>query len=257
MSRVIVALSGGKASAWCADWALKTYPKNSVILYFNDTKWEHSDLYRFLQDLSAYFTKEIIYDVDGRTPEDLFFEQGMLGSDRHPFCSSTLKGKRLQEFYQPHDILVFGIAPHESHRAKRITDVYASLSAKNNKPCYLRFPLITENVTDEQIDQFLKDANIEQPLLYKLGFTHNNCAGGCVRQGINSWKHLYRTLPEVYAERERVEKEFSKEIGRKSTFHSSISLEDLRIQLEHESLQLDLFSYDPSTECVGICSTVF
>ena len=33
---VIVAISGGKASAWCADWVLKKYPKEEVILYFND-----------------------------------------------------------------------------------------------------------------------------------------------------------------------------------------------------------------------------
>lgn len=48
MSRVIVAISGGKASAWCAGWALEKYDKNNVILYFNDVKWEDQDLYRFL-----------------------------------------------------------------------------------------------------------------------------------------------------------------------------------------------------------------
>ncbi len=31
---VIVTISGGKASAWCADWALKNYPKEDVVLYF-------------------------------------------------------------------------------------------------------------------------------------------------------------------------------------------------------------------------------
>ncbi|MFM6395675.1 MAG: phosphoadenosine phosphosulfate reductase family protein, partial [Planktothrix sp.] len=66
---IIVALSGGKASAYCADYALNNFPKKDVILYFNDTKWEHPDLYRFLNDLSKYWDKEITYDSDGRSPE--------------------------------------------------------------------------------------------------------------------------------------------------------------------------------------------
>jgi len=57
MNRIVVALSGGKASAFCANWAIEKYNKN-VLLYFNDTKWEHPDLYRFLDDLQDLYHKK-------------------------------------------------------------------------------------------------------------------------------------------------------------------------------------------------------
>lgn len=80
IKRVIVTLSGGKASAMCIKLALEKYPKDKVILYFNDTKWEHPDLYRFLNDLSKYFNHRILIDSDGRTPEQLFYDMRFLGN---------------------------------------------------------------------------------------------------------------------------------------------------------------------------------
>ena len=109
MGRVIATISGGKASAWCANWALKTYRKEDVLLYFNDTKWEHPDLYRFLNDLSEYLNHPIFFDSDGRTPEELFYDHRALANNRMPFCSSTLKAERLQKYYQDGDTLVFGL----------------------------------------------------------------------------------------------------------------------------------------------------
>ncbi len=174
---IIVALSGGKASAWCAGWAFRNYQKDDIILYFNDTKWEHEDLYRFLNDLSQPF------DNDGRNPEELFYDRHALANNRMPFCSRELKAERLQRFYRDSDTLVFGIGASESHRAVRIASVYDGVSKKTGKRVTLRFPLVSEKVTKKQIDDFLADAGIREPLLYSLGFSHNNCSGGCVRTG--------------------------------------------------------------------------
>ena len=206
---IIVALSGGKASAYCADWALKNYPKEDVLLYFNDTKWEHPDLYRFLNDLSKYFNKEIFYDSDGRSPEELFYDNRALASNMMPFCSRILKAERLQKFYKDGDTLVFGIGLKEKIRANRLVGVYQKVAVKTKKNVKLKFPLVSENVTDEKVNEFIKQTKIEEPLLYKLGFTHNNCSGGCVRAGKKQWKLLYEKLPEVYKERERVEIELA------------------------------------------------
>jgi len=77
--RIIVALSGGKASAWCAKWALEKFG-DRTILYFNDTKWEHPDLYRFLEDIERLLSIRIFYDTDGRTPEEIFYQKHALTS---------------------------------------------------------------------------------------------------------------------------------------------------------------------------------
>lgn len=254
---VIVAISGGKASAWCADWALKQYPKEEVILYFNDTKWEHPDLYRFMDELSKYFDHPITYDSDGRNPEQLFYDHHALANNRMPFCSHELKAMRLQKYCKDGDILVFGIGADELHRANRLVGVYQIVAAKTGKLCQLRYPLISENTTKQQIDDFLNDAGIQEPLLYRLGFLHNNCSGGCVRAGKKHWKMLYEKLPEVYVERERVEREMREYLGKDIHFFKDETLEAFRGRIERGELS----SYydtdeDKETECIGICSSI-
>jgi len=234
--KAIVALSGGKASAWCANWVLAHYPRERVILYFNDTKWEHPDLYRFLRDLEKYFNHEVIFDSDGRNPEQLFYAHHALANNRMPFCSEELKAKRLQAYYKDGDILVFGIGTSEAHRAKRIVSIYKEISRKTGRNARLAFPLIRFKITSQQINSFLADAKIEEPLLYRLGFLHNNCSGGCVRAGKKQWKLLYEKLPEVYLDRERVEREFRKFFNKAVSFFKDETLEEFRFRIEHGKL---------------------
>lgn len=254
---IIVALSGGKASAYCADYALNNFPKKDVILYFNDTKWEHPDLYRFLNDLSKYWDKEITYDSDGRSPEELFYDHRALANNRMPFCSRELKSKRLQNFFNDGDTIFFGISIDEPHRAMRILSVYEEVSRKKNKCVNIQFPLISLNADSKTIDNWLTQTGIKQPLLYDLGFTHNNCSGGCVRAGKKQWKTLYEKLPEVYLERERVEREVREFLGKDVHFFKDETLENFRKRIENKELS----SYydteeENNTECIGICSTM-
>jgi len=257
MGRIIVALSGGKASAWCANWAMRNFDKDDIVLYFNDTKWEHPDLYRFLDDLSRFLKKEVTKDTDGRSPEQLFFDQKALACDRMPFCSRILKAERLQKFYKNGDTIIFGISKDEEHRAQRIVSVYQVIAAKKKKMCRIRFPLIEHGINSMEIDDFIKHSGIEEPILYKLGFSHNNCSGGCVRQGKRQWKRLYDKLPDVYADRERVERRFRKKFSKDVHFLKDITLEDFRIKIEKGELSGFYYKDEyPLFECVGICNTM-
>ena len=253
---VIVAISGGKASAWCADWALKNYPKDEVVLYFNDTKWEHKDLYRFLDDLSEYFGHPITYDSDGRSPEALFYDNNALANNRMSFCSRILKAERLQKFYKDGDTLLFGIGVDEAHRAKRILSVYLGVAERTGKWPKVSFPLIQAGATEDDINNFLKDAGIQEPALYRMGFSHNNCSGGCVRAGKKHWKSLYEKLPEVYADRERVENEMRAYLGKDVHFFRDETLEHFRGRIDRGELSAHYDDKDePEVECIGICST--
>lgn len=254
---VIVAISGGKASAWCADWALKNFPREEVILYFNDTKWEHPDLYRFLKDLARFFNHPITYDSDGRSPEALFYDHHALANNRMPFCSHELKAERLQKFFKNGDTLVFGIGADEPHRALRVIQVYLGVADRTGRLPKLTFPLIREDVTKRQIDDFLQQAGIQEPILYRLGFLHNNCSGGCVRAGKKHWKLLYEKLPEVYADRERVEREVRSFLGKDVSFFKDETLEAFRGRIERKELSAYYDSEDEKeTECIGICSSL-
>ena len=255
MSRVIVALSGGKASAYCAKWAFENYPKDDVILYFNDTKWEHSDLYRFLSDLECYFDKKIHEDSDGRNPEELFYDNHALACNRMPFCSRILKAERLHKFFEEGDVLVFGIGQEERHRAERIVQVYQKIAVKRGVFCKLVFPIIEENVYKHDVDAWLKSTGIEEPALYKMGFEHNNCSGGCVRAGKKHWGLLLYKLPEVYADRERVETEFQAHFKKDVTILKDCSLRELRESIERKNEPFLPMSFEP-VECVGICESM-
>jgi len=228
-----------------------------VLLYFNDTHWEHPDLYRFLADLEQYFQHPILHDDDGRNPEELFYDHNALANDRMPFCSHVLKAERLQKFYRSGDTLIFGIGRDEPQRALRLTEVYRRVAEEKRKPCTLRFPLISEGITKADLNQFLRDTGIAEPLLYQLGFTHNNCFGGCVRAGKKHWKLLYEKLPEVYAERERVEEEVREFLGKDVSFFKDETLRAFRGRIERGELS---HFYDdvaePEVECIGICATI-
>jgi hypothetical protein len=249
----IVALSGGVASAWVADYVVKKINRDAV-LYFNDTKWEDKDLYRFLDDIAAYLGKEIYYDSDGRDPEQVFYDQNFLANNRVPLCSRILKAERLQKYAEPGDILYFGIDASEAHRAVRISAIYEQRGIE------CRFPLIEERVFKPQMFQWLESIGIEMPRMYRLGFEHNNCSGGCVRSGKRQWLRLLRTLPEVYAERERVEEEFSHLAGKPQHFMKDMSLKQLREEYEATAdgeQFLDMFDgNDTVSECIGICGTM-
>src|SRR6056297_3350027 len=195
----IVTLSGGATSAWVANYVLKNIDSNAELV-FTDPKWEHKDLYRFLLDLEAYWNVKIKWLEDGRTPEELFYQQGILGNNRMPVCSRILKGKVLQDYLKTIDeevTLYFGVDYDEQHRAVRIEKLYSDIGIK------CRFPLIEQEqflIGNEIRKEIKYEWGIEPPELYNHGFSHNNCSGGCVRQGKKSWLLLLKTYPEVYAE---------------------------------------------------------
>jgi len=244
----IVCVSGGLASGYVAYWASKNL--ENVTYYFNDTKWEHPDLYRFMSDLENRFNIEIMHDNDGRSPEDVFYDEKILGSNRLPVCSRILKAKRLQRFANKGDTIYFGIGPEEIHRAARITPIYARLGVST------QFPLIDNEVTKNDVLELYAQENIDIPQLYKDGFTHNNCSGGCIRGGMKHWSAVLRVYPDVYADRERIEHEFFNRYGKKATFLKEMSLTDLREAIQKQGT-LDFGEDEWQGECVGICGTTY
>lgn len=88
---------------------------------------------------------------------------------------------------------------------------------------------------------------IEPPRLYKLGFEHNNCGGGCVLGGQAQWAHLLRVMPERYAWHEEQERLTRQHIGknvailrdRRGKKTVPMTLEAYRIRLENGGKPLD------------------
>ncbi|MGL5550233.1 MAG: hypothetical protein ACRDD4_11085 [Culicoidibacterales bacterium] len=214
----VVMFSGGASSAYVAKWVADKYGKENTVLFFTDTLWEDSDNYRFLDDVADYLGLEITRRVDGRTPEDVFFDMKYLGNSRLAKCSEELKVRQTiifieelrDENFEP--VLYFGIGPHEQHRAKNLSDFYGHVPLE---PVETKFPMIDILKEDMNVKHIIANEwGIPLPRMYALGFSHANCMGRCVRGGYHHYANLYRVWPEVYAEQEEMEENFRKQFNK-------------------------------------------
>lgn len=190
MKNHIVFFSGGKSSFTVANWVKENYPSDNIVLYFTDTKWEDDDLYRFINEASDKLQLPLLTHSMGITPVELMFKQRVVFNSRIGNCSRILKMKVAADFLKkgivPAEeswynkkylkdenfiedaILYFGIGWEEMHRQDSIIE--------NWKPFEVQMPLVHEVIDNNVV---LAKHGIKQPMLYDLGFTHNNCAGLC------------------------------------------------------------------------------
>lgn len=234
----IVNVSGGLTSFEALRRTLEKYGKENTHAIFADTLIEDEDLYRFLDDQERYFGIKIERIADGRTPWQVMKDERCITMQSAAPCSKILKRKSIDKFIATHyeagtHTRVFGMDWTEMHRVKRLTDSLA--------PQPVWFPLIEKPYMDKcQIAKFLEKVGIKVPRLYNLGFTHNNCGGGCVKAGQAHWAHLYYTLPERYALWEQKEQEIQQHLGKPVTILKTqqngtkipVSLKTFRERLE-------------------------
>jgi hypothetical protein len=58
-----------------------------------------------------------------------------------------------------------------------------------------------------ELIEWAESEGLTPPRLYSLGFSHNNCGGGCVRAGQGQFKKLLEVMPERFAMWEQKEQE--------------------------------------------------
>jgi hypothetical protein len=206
---IIVFFSGGKASLAAADYAKLQYPKANILLYFTDTLWENDDTYRFINEASDKLQLPLLTHSSGLNPVQLMFEKKMVYNSMIGDCSKILKMRVAMDFlkrgkkpvietwrnrhylkdenYTKDAILYFGIGFEEMHREPAIR--------KNWQPFQVQMPLIENNIYKNEV---LKKYDIKQPVLYDLGFSHNNCNGRCVKAGQGHYRLLKAQMPDVF-----------------------------------------------------------
>lgn len=194
----VVSLSGGTASAVAANRVLKRYGPSEVMLFFADTAWEDEDLYRFLDDLEAYWEKRIIRHRDGRTPLEVAAQASIIPNQRRAPCSIELKVKPFRAMLEqlPKPVTVhLGLDWTEAHRMARPKAEYEAIEGVT-----VDFPLTWKPAPTGRYYDQVKAWGIKPPRLYEYGFPHNNCGGRCVKQGIKEWLRLRQAFPERFEE---------------------------------------------------------
>ena len=207
----IVMFSGGIGSWATAKKVAEKYGTENVVLLFSDVKGnsenvnigEDEDTYRFIRQAAENVGAELITVSDGRNIWEVFKDKKFLGNSRLASCSHELKQKPARDWLEenclPDETSVYvGIDWGEIHRLPAIV--------RNYLPYKAFAPLTEPPFMDKQemIDWAVRE-NLKPPRLYAMGFSHNNCGGGCVRAGQAQFKHLLDVMPERFTEWEKQE----------------------------------------------------
>ena len=248
--RHIVFYSSGISSYCAAKRTVEQHGKENTILLFADTGIGDADNYRFLFQSAESLGCELV--TVRNTKDSTVFgnwrSRHAIANNRMPFCSFDMKHKPCRDWLKEHgsedDVYVVGISWDEVHRLAAIE--------KGWSPNRVWAPLTEPPYLDKSatLNEALSDG-LEPPRLYKHGFSHSNCGGGCVRAGQAHWRHLLRTLPDVFAKWEKEEREMQEYLGRDDVAILTrqvngkkipFPLAELRKEVENDG-QLDLLDW--------------
>lgn len=210
----VVNFSGGLCSFWAAHRVVQKYGPANVVLLFADVLIEDPDLYAFNLWAARTLDVPITRVADGRTPWQLFRDEGMIGNNRQPICSGLLKRKLLDAWHEAHFLNIAeegqeqipflhdGREPATIYLGFDWTEPHRLADIRKEKALWrIEAPMVEEPIWDKcRMEREGRALGMPTQRLYDLGFPHNNCGGRCVRAGISHWVHLYHVLRERYME---------------------------------------------------------
>jgi hypothetical protein len=188
--RVICWWSAGSASAVATKLALAKYP-DALVVYCDLSATEHPDNERFLKQCESWYGKSIsrIRSEKYKDTWEVYEKTGWLIGVNGARCTTELKKIVRRAFQRPDDVHVWGFTISEMKR-------YDAFRANNIdlQSCY---PLIEAGLRHADCHAFLKEAGIDLPMMYQLGYKNNNCIG-CVKGGMGYWNKIRSDFPEVF-----------------------------------------------------------
>lgn len=203
LSRVIVWVSAGAASAVAAMLAKREYNPERIVYAYCETGGEHPDNERFLSDLSRHLNVEITrlrsekYSSTWDVWEDRSYLAGIGGAP----CTDLLKVEPRLAFQRPGDVHVFGYTSDAS-------DVKRAARLRLNYPdMQIVTPLIDAGLNKGACLAMLAGAGLKEPVLYGLGFPNNNCIP-CVKATSPAYWALVRLrFPDAFDRMARLARE--------------------------------------------------
>jgi len=234
----VVLYSGGLGSYFTAKRLIESgVVKSDIILLFTDTKIEDEDLYRFLEESTQKLGIPLTNYSDGRDIWQVFKDTRFLANSLRDNCSRVLKRGMSRKFikqFKPDEVIIYlGFDWTEMHRFEKAQKAWL--------PYTIKSPLCeTPYIDKEDMKKMIVGDGIELPRLYKMGFAHNNCGGGCVKAGIGHFAKLFDEFPERFALWEKQEQEIRGYLGKdvtilrrtKNGVKSRFSLKQLREERE-------------------------
>lgn len=206
VNKILVWFSAGAASAIAAKYAVQKYGEQCRVVYC-DTGGEHPDNKRFLKDVESWidYPIEILKNEKYVNHFDVFEKTKYLVGPSGARCTVELKKKLRLQIEHIDDIHVFGYTNEEVHRAKRFE--------QGNPELKTWWPLIENQISKEDCLGILWKAKIKLPVMYELGYNHNNCIG-CVKGKAGYWNKIRLDFPEHFNRMAKIERQLKRTINR-------------------------------------------
>lgn len=195
MTRVLAWFSCGAASAVAAKLAVDKYGTDVRVIYCDTMATEHSDNARFFINIERWLDVDILKISSRRfaTVDEVFEQTRYMAGIQGARCTTEMKKIPRFNFQHADDIHVFGMTADEIHRIDRLES--------SNPELHLDWVLRDQGITKADTYKILRDAGIDLPIMYTLGYKNNNCLGCVKATSALYWNMIRRDFPEVFERR--------------------------------------------------------
>lgn len=195
--RAVAWFSCGAASAIAAKLMLEKYSGRcpTFVVYCDTSANEHPDNRRFLKDVERWLGHPItiVRSEKYRTCEEVWEARRYMSGIQGAPCTVELKKLPRRAFERPDDIDVFGLTADEQDRIRRFEETNLELK--------LDWILRDQGVTKQDCLRMIAEAEIELPVMYRLGYKNNNCIGCVKATSARYWNMIRRDFPEIFQAR--------------------------------------------------------
>lgn len=237
-ARKVVWFSCGAASACAAKLAIEAYGSAVDVVYCDTFATEHPDNKRFFADVEKWIgrTITVIRSSKYKTVDEVFEKTRYMAGIAGARCTTELKKLPREAYQRLDDVHIFGYTVGEEKRAESFEE--------NNSALHVEWILIEAGITKYGCLKMLKRAEIPLPVMYELGFDHNNCIACPKATSPGYWNRTRRLFPEVFARRARQSRLLSAKLVR---------VDGVRRFLDE--LPPDADAPDDDIECGPVCQT--
>lgn len=195
--RIVCWFSCGAASAVATKLAIeenarRTQPLPLVVARCYVAE-EHPDNERFAAECEKWFGVPILMlqsEKYAGSIYEVFRQRKYISGVQGAPCTLLLKKEVRERFQQPNDIHVFGYTTEEAKRIDDFIDANADIRTW--------FVLQEKGLMHSDTLAMVQRAGIELPVMYKLGYKHNNCIGCAKATGAGYWNKIRVDFPEQF-----------------------------------------------------------
>lgn len=225
-----------------AKLAVEKYGSRCEVLYCDTFAYEHPDNRRFFDDIQRWLGQEIKVLKSEKYSDiyDVFEKTRWLIGVKGARCTTELKKNVRKAYQEADDVHVFGFTSEEGKRIERFW--------AENPELFAEFPLFEAGITKARCHQIIREAGIDIPAMYRLGYRNNNCIG-CVKGQAGYWNKIRKDFPEMFSKMAKQERDLNVAINKKNGPNG----ERVRVFLDELPVTAGRYKEEPDIECGVLC----